>query len=36
MLWRSPDSWKRFALNLGDFLRFARSSRRLAAESGDE
>ena len=32
MLWKSPDSWKRFALNLGDFLRFARSNRRLAAE----
>jgi hypothetical protein len=32
MLWRSPDSWKRFVLNLGDFLRFARSNRRLAGE----
>ncbi len=30
MLWRSPDSWRRFAGNLGDFLRFARSSRRIA------
>lgn len=30
MLWRSPDSWRRFALNLGDFLRFARESRRIA------
>jgi radical SAM superfamily enzyme YgiQ (UPF0313 family) len=29
MLWRSPDSWKRFALNLGAFLRFARSNDRL-------
>ncbi|WP_432821990.1 B12-binding domain-containing radical SAM protein [Trichloromonas sp.] len=29
MLWKSPDSWRRFALNLGSFLRFARSSRRL-------
>lgn len=28
MLWRSPDSWRRFAGNLGDFLRFARSDRR--------
>ncbi len=33
MLWKSPDSWRRFILNLGDFLRFARSSRRLAEES---
>lgn len=33
MLWRSPDSWKRFALNLGDFLRFARSNRRIAEET---
>lgn len=30
MLWRSPDSWRRFAGNLGDFLRFARSSKRIA------
>lgn len=30
MLWRSPDSWRRFVGNLGDFLRFARSSRRIA------
>jgi len=29
MLWKSPDSWRRFALNLGSFLRFARSSQRL-------
>jgi anaerobic magnesium-protoporphyrin IX monomethyl ester cyclase len=35
MLWKSPDSWKRFALNLGDFLRFARSNRRLAGEGRD-
>ncbi|NLC71435.1 MAG: radical SAM protein [Desulfuromonadaceae bacterium] len=35
MLWRSPDSWKRFLLNLGDFLRFARSSQRLGREGGD-
>jgi anaerobic magnesium-protoporphyrin IX monomethyl ester cyclase len=35
MLWRSPDSWKRFALNLGDFLRFARSNRRIAGEAAD-
>ncbi|MBI5017247.1 MAG: cobalamin B12-binding domain-containing protein [Deltaproteobacteria bacterium] len=30
MLWRSPDSWLRFARNLGDFLTFARTDRRLA------
>lgn len=29
MLWKSPDSWRRFAGNLGSFLRFARSNRRL-------
>ena len=29
MLWKSPDSWRRFALNAGSFLRFARDSRRL-------
>ncbi len=29
MLWRSPDSWRRFAANLGDFVRFARSNDRL-------
>lgn len=29
MLWKSPDSWKRFVANLGNFLRFARSNRRL-------
>lgn len=29
MLWRSPDSWKRFLLNLGDFLRFAKGSQRI-------
>jgi anaerobic magnesium-protoporphyrin IX monomethyl ester cyclase len=27
MLWRSPDSWRRFLGNAGDFLRFAMSSR---------
>ncbi len=32
MLWKSPDSWRRFALNLGSFLRFARSSKRLGIE----
>jgi len=29
MLWKSPDSWKRFLLNLADFVRFARSSSRI-------
>ena len=29
MLWKSPDSWRRFAMNAGSFLRFARDSRRL-------
>ncbi len=33
MLWRSPDSWMRFVANLGDFLKFARTNRRLG---GDE
>jgi radical SAM superfamily enzyme YgiQ (UPF0313 family) len=35
MLWRSPDSWRRFVLNLGDFLRFARGSRRIADPGGN-
>lgn len=29
MLWKSPDSWKRFVLNLVDFVRFAHGSRRM-------
>ena len=29
MLWKSPDSWRRFAMNAGSFLRFARDSKRL-------
>jgi anaerobic magnesium-protoporphyrin IX monomethyl ester cyclase len=29
MLWKSPDSWKRFLLNAGSFLSFARSNRRI-------
>ena len=28
MAWRSPDSWKRFLLGAGSFLRFAAGSRR--------
>lgn len=35
MLWKSPDSWKRFLGNLTDFLRFARSNKRLG-EGGSE
>jgi anaerobic magnesium-protoporphyrin IX monomethyl ester cyclase len=30
MLWKSPDSWKRFLANAGSFLRFARGNRRIA------
>jgi len=29
MLWRSPDSWRRFIGNLGGFIKFARSDKRL-------
>jgi radical SAM superfamily enzyme YgiQ (UPF0313 family) len=29
MLWQSPDSWRRFVANLGGFLRFIRTSRRV-------
>jgi anaerobic magnesium-protoporphyrin IX monomethyl ester cyclase len=29
MIWKSPDSWKRFWLSCGSFLRFAASNRRL-------
>lgn len=29
MLWKSPDSWKRFLANAGSFLRFARANRRI-------
>jgi len=29
MAWRSPDSWRRFWLNAGSFLRFARSNERI-------
>jgi radical SAM superfamily enzyme YgiQ (UPF0313 family) len=30
MIWRSPDSWKRFLLNIGGFLRFALTDKRIA------
>jgi radical SAM superfamily enzyme YgiQ (UPF0313 family) len=29
MLWKSPDSWRRFAWNFFDFVKFARSNKRL-------
>jgi len=29
MLWKSPDSWRRFLSNLGAFLSFTRSNKRL-------
>lgn len=29
MLWKSPESWRRFAANLFSFLRFARSNKRI-------
>ncbi len=28
MLWRSPDSWRRFVVNLGSFIKFTRVNRR--------
>lgn len=31
MIWRSPDSWKRFWYSAGRFLRFAFSNKRLGA-----
>ncbi len=30
MLWKSPDSWIRFVADLGNFLKFAKSNKRLA------
>jgi len=32
MAWRSPDSYRRFFLNIGDFLRFAVSNRRMKGQ----
>lgn len=32
MIWRSPDSWKRFWLNSASVLKFALSSKRLGAK----
>ena len=33
MLWRSPDSWKRFIRNIFGFLRFAATDKRIADEN---
>ncbi|HOW53172.1 MAG TPA: radical SAM protein [Syntrophorhabdaceae bacterium] len=33
MIWRSPDSWKRFISNIGPFLRFALTDRRIAGKN---
>jgi anaerobic magnesium-protoporphyrin IX monomethyl ester cyclase len=30
MLWKSPDSWRRFIANIGNFLRFIHANRRIA------
>ena len=30
MIWRSPDSWKRFLANMGGFIRFALTDKRIA------
>jgi radical SAM superfamily enzyme YgiQ (UPF0313 family) len=35
MLWKSPDSWIRFAKSAGDFLRFTRVNRRLMDGGGE-
>jgi radical SAM superfamily enzyme YgiQ (UPF0313 family) len=34
MLWRSPDSWIRFARSAGDFVRFTRVNRRILDDGG--
>ncbi|MCK5803185.1 MAG: cobalamin-dependent protein [Lentisphaeria bacterium] len=34
MLWKSPDSWRRFLLNLGSFLRFAFKPKRIGDGGG--
>jgi anaerobic magnesium-protoporphyrin IX monomethyl ester cyclase len=28
MLWKSPDSWRRFVASMGQFVRFAVSNKR--------
>jgi radical SAM superfamily enzyme YgiQ (UPF0313 family) len=35
MIWRSPDSWKRFLINIGGFLRFAFTDKRIAGTRKD-
>ncbi|MFN2367681.1 MAG: radical SAM protein, partial [Desulfurivibrionaceae bacterium] len=32
MLWKSPDSWRRFIANFFDFIKFARSNKRLGSD----
>ncbi|MDT8335502.1 MAG: radical SAM protein [Desulfurivibrionaceae bacterium] len=32
MLWKSPDSWRRFIDNFFDFIKFARSNKRLGSD----
>jgi radical SAM superfamily enzyme YgiQ (UPF0313 family) len=36
MIWRSPDSWRRFWASTGSFLRFAASNRRLGKDEDHE
>ena len=33
MVWKSPDSWKRFLANAGSFLRFACANRRIVGQT---
>jgi anaerobic magnesium-protoporphyrin IX monomethyl ester cyclase len=33
MIWKSPDSWRRFLANAGSFLTFARANRRIVERS---
>lgn len=32
MIWRSPDSWKRFIANISAFIQFALTNRRISGE----
>lgn len=36
MIWRSPDSWRRFFANISGFLRFAVTDRRISGKAGKE
>ncbi len=36
MIWKSPDSWLRFIKNLGQFLSFAKSNKRIADRNNDK